>query len=143
MIRVHVQVDIRMIRLMLAILHLSVAGIAFLRHNMVNIFPGYAGFAEVGTTTSWGVVALIIGIALLRMSKGTILLVITQFASASYFATFAYLLSKTNGLTWGTAAYLFPAALSYIVMWNTLHEYFDKNVIMASAREKIQGRRHA
>ena len=146
MIKVHVlqiQIDIRLIRLMLAFFHLTVAAIAFWRHNMVDIIPAYASFALVGNTTSWGLVAMVIGVGLLRLNRGTLFLVVCQFASATYFANFAYLLSKTNGLTWGTAAYLFPAILSYIVMWNTLHEYFDKNKVMVSARDKIQGRRHA
>lgn len=142
MIKVHVQIDIRLVRFMLAMLHLSVAGIAFLRHNMVDIFPGYAGFAEVGSTFSWGAVALAIGVGLLVLRKGTVLLILLQFASASYFTAFAILLSATNGLTWGTAAYLFPAVLSFIVMWNTLEDVFDNSAWMRAARDKIQDHQH-
>ena len=142
MIRVQVQIDIRLVRFMLAALHIFIAVIAFVRHNMVDFVTPYAAFGKMGNTVSWGIVALFIGVGLLGLKRGTVLMVCWQFASASYFTTFALLISSVNGLTWATAAYIFPAALSFVVMWSTLHEVFDNSVRMQAARTRIQDRRH-
>ena len=141
MMRIHLKIDVRMIRLLLALFHLSLAAVSLWRHNMVEIIPGYAGFAAVAPTTTWGFLATIIATGLLFIKRGTPLLVVWQFFSATYFVTFSTLVSAVYGITWGTAAYLFPAIMSYIVMWGTLEEVFESNTLMSGVRAKIIGRR--
>lgn len=116
------------LRMALSSLHLGVAAVSFIRPPMVELIPGYAGFAAITNTTMWGVIALTIGLGLLLIPRGQPLLILWQTGSATFFILFAILVTAgPTGLTWGSVVYgllgLWSAALSFA----TADDWFRDN----------------
>ncbi|BDP44829.1 hypothetical protein DAETH_47980 (plasmid) [Deinococcus aetherius] len=115
-----------LLRLVLASLHLLVAVISFVRPPMVEVVKGYAKFAEIGDTTTWGTWALTIGLGLLLIPRGP-LLILWQFASASYFALFALLVTGgPSGLNWGSGVYGGLSLWSMVLAYDTANDWFEQ-----------------
>ncbi|WP_156039397.1 hypothetical protein [Deinococcus marmoris] len=115
------------LRMALGSLHLGVSAIAFIRPNMVALVPGYFGFQAIASTLTWGVIALAIGLGLLLIPRGKPLLILWQFASATFFLLFAILITNgPAGLNWGSAVYgllgLWSSGLAYVTADDWFHE---------------------
>lgn len=116
------------LRLALSTLHLGVAAVSFIRPPMVDLVPGYAGFREIANTTTWGVFALIVGMGLLLIPRGKPLLILWQFASASFFLLFAILVTRgPTELTWGSVVYGLLGIWSAVLTYLTADDWFRDN----------------
>lgn len=138
--RVEVRASIGVLRFALAFLHLAMAAVGFHRPHLVELIPSYAGFAQIAPTSIWALSALVIGIGMLLIRRGSPLLVLWQFFSAGMFILFSILVTQRFGLTWGTVAYMFPAILSYIVMWFTVEEVAGRFAWLKKAAIRRAGR---
>lgn len=112
----------------LASLHLGVAAVSFIRPHMIELVAGYAGFRAIGETVNWGVFALIIGMGLLLIPRGQPLLILWQFASATFFLLFTILVTNgPTGLTWGSIVYGLLAFWSGVLTYLTADDWFRDN----------------
>lgn len=136
---VDVKNSIGLLRLQLAIIHISMSAASFIRPHMIEIFPAYAKFGEIGGTLSWAWVMMAIGLGLLLLPRGTILLILWQAASAIMFCLFAILLTDGSGLTWGTMVYASLALTSVIVAYITADTLFGRNQLPQKVRALIEG----
>lgn len=133
--------SISALRLALSIFHISVAVLGFWRPHMTEFVKGYAAFQAIAPTTSWAFMALVIGLGLLFLRRGTVLLILWQFFSASLFTLFAILVSGVYGPTWGTVAYTFPAVLSFLVMYFTCEAFLGKQRWYRQVQGRVRERR--
>ncbi len=124
--RIDVHGSIGVLRLMLAILHLEMSGVAFLRPHMVGLVADYHYFGSIATTTTWGVVMLIVGVGLLLLPRAGPLLILWQALSAIVFSLFTVLISSAVGLIWATAVYGTLALASGGVAYLTADLWFKR-----------------
>lgn len=100
------QIEVRkgmgILRFLLSLLHIGIAVLGYLRHNMTEIVPGYRPFQEIFATDVWSTIALFIGLGLFLLPRGSLLLIFWQFLSATYFTAFCILVSGPYGVIWGT-----------------------------------------
>ena len=128
------------LRFLLSVLHLGIAVLGFVRHNMTELVPGYRPFQEVFSTDVWSTIALGIGLGLFLLPRGSLLLIFWQFLSATYFASFAILVSGPYGVIWGTLCWGWFAVQSFIVMYFSAQDWAERHNWFHVAKDRVQTR---
>jgi hypothetical protein len=128
------------LRFLLSLLHLLIAVLGFFRHNMTELVPGYRPFQEVFATDIWSTIALVIGLGLFLLPRGSLLLIFWQFLSATYFMAFCILVSGPYGVIWGTLGWGFPSAQSFIVMYFSAQDWAESHNWFHVTKDKVQMR---
>ncbi|GGR18995.1 hypothetical protein [Deinococcus ruber] len=122
--RIEIRNSIGLLRLVLALLHLGMSVVLFIRPHMVELIKGYARFGDIAPTTEWGWYTLIVGLGLLLLPRASPLLILWQAASATLFALFAILATAVVGLNWGTVVYGGLSLASALVAYITADGWF-------------------
>lgn len=129
------------LRVLLAVLHLSMAAISFLRPHMIEIVLAYKKFGTVAPTTSWGLVMLVIGLGLLFLPRASAVLILWQAASATLFALLTILVSTgPTALTWDSAVFTCLTVSSAAVAYVTADQLFQRNGAGQKLRAKFRFR---
>lgn len=122
----------------LVVFHALSALLTILRPNLVELLPGYGGFARLMPTESWGTWMALTALGLVLSRQGSLARVIAQASSVLLLTLFAVLVSAISGLNWGTVAYGTFALGSLIVMGETAEEWFLKQ----KWYQRLQEKRH-
>ena len=125
--RIEVKTNIGLLRLELACLHLAMSFVSFIRPNMVEIVPAYHRFGQIGSTTEWGWYTLFVGLGLLLLPRRSPFLILWQAASATLFALFSALVTRSYGFTWGTVVYAGLSLASGLVAYVTADLAFKES----------------
>ncbi len=128
------------LRFLLSLMHFAIALLGFYRHNMTEIVPGYKPFQEIFATDSWSSIALVIGLGLILLPRGSLLLILWQFLSATYFIAFCLFVSRPYGPIWGTLGWGFPATQSFIVMYFSAQDWAESHDWFHIAKDRVQTR---
>lgn len=112
------QISAGIMRWQLALIHGWIAFNSFHRPHLFTLVHAYGKFGTVMSELSWGWVATVIALGLIFMPRGSVPLILWQFASASMFALFAILTTGQVGENYGTGVYsvlcISSGALAYI-----------------------------
>jgi hypothetical protein len=112
-------------RWQLALMHTWIAWTSFHRPHLFTLVHAYGKFGTVMNEVSWGWVAAVIALGLIIMPRGSVALVLWQFASASMFALFAILVTGQVGENYGTGVYGLLCISSGVLAYLTIGQLLD------------------